>query len=159
MRGAKLSLYEGGIRLPFIACWPGVIDKGAENSTTVLAGVDMLPTLCHVAGVKVPASAQPDGEDIAAALLGKSSPQRTKPLFWEYGRNDKFGRPPRKRDQSPNLAIRDGKWKLLVNADGNGAELYDMTADVNEEHNLAAEHPDIARRLTEKTLEWRRSLP
>jgi arylsulfatase A-like enzyme len=159
LRGSKISLYEGGIREPLIACWPGVIPKGTENSTTVIDGVDMLPTLCHIAGVTVPAEAKPDGENLAAAILGKSAPERTRPLFWEYGRNDQFAKPARKRDRSPSLAVRDGKWKLLVNADGSDVELYDLAADEKETQDLAEAHPEVAKRLTELTLQWRRSLP
>jgi arylsulfatase A-like enzyme len=159
LRGSKISLYEGGIREPLIACWPGVIPKGAENSMTVINSVDMLPTLCHIAGVTVPAETKFDGENLAGAFLEDSAPERKGPLFWEYGRNAQFAKPARKRDRSPNLAVREGKWKLLVNADGSDVELYDLAADEKETHNLAEAHPEVAKRLTELTLQWRRSLP
>ena len=61
--------------------------------------------------------------------------------------------------RSPNVAIRDGDWKLLINADGTGAELYNLANDRNESHNLAAEKPDITKRLTDAALAWRKSLP
>jgi arylsulfatase A-like enzyme len=57
------------------------------------------------------------------------------------------------------LAIREGKWKLLVNADGSGAELYDIIADPQETTNLADDHPDVAKRLAAESLAWRKSLP
>jgi arylsulfatase A-like enzyme len=57
------------------------------------------------------------------------------------------------------VAVRDGKWKLLVNADGAGAELYDVVADPKETRNLAAEQPDVSKRLTDKAVAWRKSLP
>jgi hypothetical protein len=104
---------------------------------------------------------KPDGEDRSAALLGKPVKERAAPLFWEYGRNDKsFAYPgPKTNARSPNVAVRDGRWKLLVNADGIGAELYDAVADPGEKRNLAADQPDVTARLTKAALGWRKSLP
>jgi arylsulfatase A-like enzyme len=159
LRGSKLSLYEGGIRVPFIAWGPGLIPAGRTNDTTVLTGVDLFPTLCALCGASPPAGYEPDGEDLSPALLGKA-PARTKPVFWEYGRNDtSFAYPGPKGDRSPNVAVREGNWKLLVNADGTGAELYDLAADPNEASDRAAAEPAVARRLTEAALRWRKSLP
>jgi arylsulfatase A-like enzyme len=157
LRGSKLSLYEGGIRLPFIVRWPGKVPAGRVDETTVLAAVDMVPTLCAITGAKSDASS--DGEDLSAALFGTGT-QRTKPLFWEYGRNTKsFTYPEDAKHRSPNVAIRDGKWKLLANADGSSVELYDVLADANEMKNLESDEPDVAKRLREALLSWRRSLP
>jgi hypothetical protein len=86
-------------------------------------------------------------------------------LFWEYGRNDtSFDYPSvrngaRRGDRSPNLAVRDGRWKLLVGADGTGAELYDVSADPAETNDLAAIRPELVTRLTTRVLDWRRLLP
>jgi arylsulfatase A-like enzyme len=159
LRGSKLSLYEGGTRVPFIAWCPGLIPAGVTNDTTVLTGVDLFPTLCRLCGAKLPDGYESDGEDLSDALLGKT-PTRVRPVFWEYGRNDTaFAYPGRKGDRSPNVAVRDGNWKLLVNADGTGAELYDVTADPKETTNRAAAEPSVARRLTDAALRWRKSLP
>ncbi|HTN76846.1 MAG TPA: sulfatase-like hydrolase/transferase [Pirellulaceae bacterium] len=159
LRGQKLSLYEGGIRVPFIAWWPGTVKGGVVNDKTVIAAIDLLPTLATICEAKLPQPFTPDGEDMTAAING-AAPQRTKPLYWEYGRNaTSFAYPQAPQQRSPNVAIRDGDWKLLVNADGTGAELYDLANDRNEAHDLVAEHPDIAKRLTESALQWRRSLP
>lgn len=158
-RGSKLSLYEGGVRVPLVAWGPGLVPAGGVNDGTVLAGVDLFPTLCALAGAAVPKGYESDGEDLAPALLGRA-PARRKPLFWEYGRNDtSFAYPGPHGDRSPNVAVRDGKWKLLVNADGTGAELYDLAADPNEAADAAAANPDVVRRLTATALSWRRSLP
>ena len=62
-------------------------------------------------------------------------------------------------DRSPNVAVRDGRWKLLVNADGSRPELYDLAADPKETANLAERQPDLARRLIDQALAWRKSLP
>jgi arylsulfatase A-like enzyme len=159
LRGSKLSLYEGGIRLPFIARWPGVVPAGATDSKTVIAAVDMFPTLCRLANVDLPGGVAFDGVDRSAALKGESQPDRERPLMWEYGRNEEFFPYPEQRhDRSPPLAIRDGRWKLLVNADGQGAELYDLATGTDETKNVAAEHPDIASRLQKAVLAWRRSV-
>ncbi|OWK40238.1 sulfatase [Fimbriiglobus ruber] len=159
LRGSKLSLYEGGIRLPFIAWCPGLVPAGTTNDTTVLAGVDLFPTLCRLCGAKLPDGYEPDGEDLSPALLGKPA-ARTKPLFWEYGRNDSaFAYPGKKTERSPNVAVRDGNWKLLVNANGTGAELYDVAADPNEATDRSAAEPVVAKRLTDTALKWRKALP
>src|SRR5262245_45752160 len=159
LRGSKLSLYEGGIRLPFIARWPDHVLAGRVDETTVISAVDLLPTFCALAGAAIPSNVSLDGEDQSAALLGKPKAERSRPLFWEYGRNNESFRYPAGRDRSPNLAVRDGRWKLLVNADGSGAELYDVVADRSESKNVAAGHPQLVERLTDKVLTWRRSLP
>jgi arylsulfatase A-like enzyme len=159
LRGQKLSLYEGGIRVPMIAWWPGTTKAGVVNDTTVLASLDFVPTLATVCGAKLPNGYVPDGEDLTAAIKGET-PTRKKSLFWEYGRNTtSFSYPMDLKHRSPNVAVRDGQWKLLVNADGSGAELYDVVTDRNETKNRAADQPDITKRLTESALQWRTSLP
>jgi arylsulfatase A-like enzyme len=120
--------------------------------------VDLFPTLATLCRCALPKGYKSDGEDLSAAFLGKM-PKRMKPLFWEYGRNDKAFAYPVGKDRSPNVAVRDGGWKLLVNADGAGAELYDLAADPNEAKDLAADHSDVVKRLTASALEWRKTLP
>ncbi len=158
LRGSKMSLYEGGIRLPFIARWPGHVPAGRVDEETVIGAVDLLPTLCALAGAALPDAAVLDGENLSAALLGKTV-VRQRPLFWEYGRNDTAFKYPAGRDRSPNVAVRQGPWKLLINADGTKAELYNLAADPNETKDLAAEKSDIAKPLIEAALTWRKSLP
>ena len=157
LRGAKWSLYEAGIRLPFIVRWPGHVPAGKVDESTVLAAVDLLPSLCAIAGGALPDAAALDGENLSAAWFGRPV-VRTHSLFWEYGRNASF-KYPSGRDRSPNLAVREGEWKLLLNADGSGMELYDIVADRAEEHDLAAVKPELAKRLAESALRWRRALP
>ena len=157
LRGSKLSLYEGGIRLPFIARWPGHISKGHVDDTTILSAVDLLPTFCAITGAALPSDAKPDGQDMSGALLGKSI-ERKRPLFWEYGRNPKSFAYAPGRDRSPSIAMRKGAWKLLVNADGTGVELYDVVADPNETKNSKDAEPKLATELTESALTWFRSV-
>ncbi|MDR8392407.1 sulfatase-like hydrolase/transferase [Aliifodinibius sp. S!AR15-10] len=156
-RGRKWSLYEGGIRMPFLARWPGHIPAGAVDVSTVMGATDLFKTICSLAGVQ-PSQVTFDGEDMSEVLLGKPQ-QRKAPLFWEYGREEFYLSPGNPRFQSPNLAVRDGKWKLLINADSTDAEFYNLKLDHAETQNLVDEMPDTARRLATELLEWRRSLP
>ena len=157
-RGSKLSLYEGGIRLPCIARWPGHVPAGRVDNRSVIAAVDLLPTFCTLAGAELPKGFAFDGEDHTAALFGQTT-ARQKPLFWEYGRNEESFKYPAGRDKSPNVALRDGPWKLLINANGSGAELYNVLTDSAEATNVAAANPDILKRLTHQALAWRAALP
>ena len=158
LRGSKMSLYEGGVRLPFIAWGPGIVPAGVANTATVLSAVDMLPTLCSLAGAPLPSGYRPDGQDMLPALRGERL-RRSTPLLWEYGRNPKSFAYPQGEDRSPNVAILEGDWKLLVRDDGSGPELYDLSTDPEERYNRAEAHPDLARRLSDAALEWRRAMP
>lgn len=153
LRARKRSMYEGGIRTFGLVRWPGHVAAGRVDETSVIGGVDWLPTVCKLAGVAVPSSVQLDGEDVSDIWLGQPRP-RQKALHWEWlfrVWGDDY--------LPPMLAIREGNWKLLVNHDGSRAELYDIPQDCAEEHNLAAAHPDVVRDLTAKALAWQKSLP
>ena len=158
LRGSKLSLYEGGVRMPFIAWGPGIVPASAVDDETVLSAVDLFPTLCALAEAPLPNGYESDGQNMLPALRGEK-PQRAKPLLWEYGRNETSFAFPKGDDRSPNVAILEGNWKALVNTDGSDLQLYDLTTDPNERHNLASDHPDLARRLADAALEWRRAMP
>ncbi|CAN5432807.1 sulfatase-like hydrolase/transferase [soil metagenome] len=159
LRGSKLSLYEGGIRESFIVWWPGHAKAGVVNETTVISTLDLFPSLAALCGAELPAKYTGNGEDLSAAIRGET-PKRTKLLFWEYGRNETaFKYPGDKKHRSPNVAVRDGEWKLLVNADGSGAELYNMATDAFETKNVIADQAEVAKRLTADALSWRKSMP
>ncbi|WP_165222652.1 sulfatase-like hydrolase/transferase [Aquisphaera insulae] len=158
LRGSKLSLYEGGIREPLIAWSPGLIPAGREDTTTVISTLDFFPSLCRIASAPLPEGYRPDGQDLSAALLGTPT-TRSGPLFWEYGRNPDSFAYPAGRGRSPNLAVLDGLTKLLVNADGTGAELYDLASDPAETRDQSAANAATAERLRAAALAWRRSLP
>ena len=153
-RGRKRSIYEGGVRSPFIVRWPGRTPGGKVDDTSVVAGVDWLPTVCSLAGVKLLGDLKPDGQDMSQALLGRPM-ERGKPLMWEW-RFRIFGDMVHK---SPMLAIRDGKWKLLMNPDRSRIELYDIPRDPTELDNVAVQNPDVVKRLSERLLEWQAGLP
>lgn len=157
LRGRKWSLYEGGIRTPLIVRWKGKAQAGRVNRETVVSSVDLFPALCGLAHLRAPRVAF-DGEDMSAAFLGGNA-RRKRDLFWEYGRDATFPYPGRATDRSPNLAIRSGKWKALVNDDGSRLELYDLAHSPDERENLAGKFSEVARQLSERVLAWRRSLP
>ena len=158
LRGSKLSLFEGGIRMPFLVRWPGHAPAGQLDEQTVLSALDLFPSLCALAGVKVPQNAAVDGEDLSAALLGRPG-TRARPLFWEYGRNTTSFDYPKGADRSPNVAMRAGDWKFLINADGGDPQLYNLKSDAREAANIAAANPEMAGRMKEKALAWRKGLP
>ena len=153
-RGLKRSLYEGGVRTPFIVRWPGKTSGGKVDNQTVIGGVDFLPTVCRLAGVPLPSGFHADGEDLSASILGKSH-VRTRPLLWE-NRFPVYGHV---LDMSPMLAIREGNWKLLMNPDRSRVELYDIPADPTEMSNRARELPDVVKRLSSQLLRWQATLP
>jgi arylsulfatase A-like enzyme len=153
-RGRKRSLYEGGVRVPFIVRWPGRVPAGRVNDVSVVAGVDLLPTLLKFAGVAAPAAHALDGEDASDVLTGRAR-GRAQPLFWEW----RFPVIGDHLHRSPMLAVREGKWKLLLNPDRSRVELYDIPADPAQMNNLAARHPGVVARLSKQALAWQATLP
>jgi arylsulfatase A-like enzyme len=151
--GRKWSLFEGGIRMPFIARWKGKIPAGVTDTESVMSGIDLSPTFCKFAGVDVPASERLDGIDRSAVLLGKPSP-RARPIFWQYGAPHAVLKAGKVEFQSPSFAIRDGAWKLLVNPDGSEARLFDLTKDPGEKTNLLEREPARAADLFGKIKTW-----
>jgi N-acetylgalactosamine-6-sulfatase len=153
-RGRKRSLYEGGIRLPFIVRWPASTPAGKVDNTSVIGGVDFLPTICSLAGVPLKPDMKLDGQDMSEAFRGKPT-RRFSPLLWEW-RFSIFGDT---TNRSPILAIRDGNWKLLMNPDRSRVELYDIPKDPTEVDNLAQANPQVVERLSEIALDWQKTLP
>jgi arylsulfatase A-like enzyme len=152
LRGEKRSLFEGGVRVPFIVRWPGRAPAGIKNDTTVFTAVDLLPTLAAAARLTLPADYQGDGENLLAAFTGQPV-QRTRPVFWYW--TGKAADP----HWWPRLAVRDGEWKLLLTAESKRAELYRLPADRGEARDVAKEHPAIVARLTRLALDWQATLP
>jgi arylsulfatase A-like enzyme len=142
LRGRKRDVYEGGIRVPTIAWWPGRVPAGTTSDH--LSGFqDYLPTFCELAGAKLPKS---DGLSLVPTLLGKTAEQRQHEyLYWEF------------YEGGGKQAVATEKWKavrLNWNEKPDGPlELYDLQSDLGEEHNLAADHPEVImtmqKRLTE----------
>ena len=132
LRGIKRDLYEGGIRVPTIARWPGKIAPGRE-SNHVSAFWDLLPTACDLAGVKVPDGL--DGISYLPTLLGdKKSQPKHEYLYWEF---------------KTKQAVRLGHWKGVRDAQGAKIELFNLTRDLGETKDVAGDHPDVVQRVAE----------
>jgi len=156
LRARKRSMHEGGVRTFGLVRWPGKVPAGRIEEHAVVGGVDFLPTIAALAGVKVPASLAPDGEDRSALWLGGAATPRQAPLHWEWisgvqGPQDGY--------QPPPLCVRDGDWKLFVDHAGKNAQLFDIPKDPGEHHDVAAQNPEVVRTLTAKALAWARTLP
>ncbi|MEY4384984.1 MAG: Arylsulfatase, partial [Verrucomicrobiota bacterium] len=152
LRGRKRSLFEGGVRVPFIVRWPGHITAGSSNVKTAFTAVDLLPTLCAAAGATLPNDYSGDGENLLAAFNGKEA-ARTRPIFWEWRGNST------EPDWWPRLAVRDGDWKLTLTYDAKRVELHHVVKDRAEAKDVSKEHPETVERLTKLALEWKSSLP
>lgn len=128
LRGSKGSLYEGGIRVPFIARWPGKIKAGSV-SDYIGCFQDIMPTLAELAGVHPPKN---DGISIVPTLLGHEEKQKKHEyLYWGSPRYQ---------------AVRMGKWKA-VKRSTKAWELYDLSRDISETNNVASQHPDIIAKI------------
>ncbi|MBI1375687.1 MAG: sulfatase-like hydrolase/transferase [Phycisphaera sp.] len=153
-KGCKTNLYEGGIRSPLIVWGPGVIDRkatGTRNTTSVFAAIDLAPSLLKLAKVEPKSDLGFDGEDMLDTLLGRAAASRSAAIF--------FSRPPDRKNyygykDLPDLAVREGRWKLLCDYDGARPELYDLNADPAESKNLADLQPDIVKDLTGRATAW-----
>jgi arylsulfatase A-like enzyme len=160
-RGAKTTLYEGGIRSPLVVWGPGLIaleKAGFHDEVSVFAAFDLVPSLLRLAGVRPPDAVAFDGEDVSDALLGKGTASRRAPLFWRRP-PDRKSWPPMLPEQQPDLAVRHGDWKLLCEYDGSKPELYNLADDPAETRNVAGQHPQVVRRLTAAVVDWHRTMP
>lgn len=155
--GRKWCLYEGGIRMPFIIRWPAKVEAGKTDGTSIVAALDLFPSLLSMTGTRPPAGWDLDGEDMSGALTGIAQ-ERSSPVFWEYGGNPGILRPGNPDFESPTNAMRDGDWKLLTNDDGSGTQLFNLAEDPGESNDLTAVHPERVREMKRVLLDWRASL-
>ena len=132
LRGIKRDLYEGGIRVPMIARWPGVIPSGRVSSH-VWAHWDVLPTVAEIAGAPKPQGV--DGMSMAAALRGGTQPTHAF-FYWEF------------HERGFQQAVRMGRWKAMRLKAGSPLELYDLEADPHETHDVAGDNPDVVAQIT-----------
>lgn len=129
LKGGKRDLYEGGIRVPFIARYPGKIDQGKTNDH-ISAFWDFLPTACELVDIK-PTNNDINGISMIPTMFGDQEKQEQHEfMYWEF--NEKKG---------PIQAMRQGNWKLVYYLDKQ-PELYDLNTDIGEENDLADEYPD-----------------
>jgi arylsulfatase A-like enzyme len=130
LRGMKGDLWEGGIRVPMIARWPGHVPAGKTIESPVYFA-DMMPTLATLGGGKAPAKI--DGVDISPTLLGSHQPELfDRFLYWEFD-----------KDGLQKQAVRWRNWKAVKAPHTKPLELFDLSSDIGEEHDVAAVHPDI----------------
>lgn len=154
LRGTKGMLFEGGTRSPLIAWGPGLLDPqrcGTKNDDAVFVSLDLVPTLLDITGVPLPEGVVFDGENFADVILGRAVTQeRQSPLFWRRPPD----RPGPENARWPDLAIRSGDWKFLMQFDGSRPKLFDLKADPSEKRNLAAEQPELVETFRKQLLEW-----
>ena len=130
LRGWKSDLYEGGIRVPALANWPGVLKPGERNVPVHI--VDWMPTLCRLAGYFPERDLNWDGRDIWPLVCEGVANVEPKPLYWK----------------TPNSsAVRFGDWKIIVNRGRGDVELYNLGSDPYETEDLAQQHPETVKRL------------
>jgi arylsulfatase A len=136
-RAGKRDPYEGGVRMPFIARWPGKIKAGTVNDH-ITAFYDFLPTCCDLAGIETPEWT--DGISYLPTLLGNDDEQKAHDyIYWEFHEGDGW------------QAIRKGKWKAVrpraLRKPDEPIELYDLSTDIGEENNIADKHPEMVEEL------------
>ena len=131
-RGFKRDLYEGGIRVPFIACWPGVVEPGTRTDH-ISAFWDFLPTAADLPGVEP--EAPTDGISYLPTLTGRGEQPEHDYLYWEF------------HEQDGRQAIRRGDWKAVRYnvSKGGGIQLYNLAEEPGETRDLAAEYPEMVR--------------
>ena len=144
LRGAKRSFYEGGVRVPMLARWPGRIEAGSRSGH-VWGFHDFLSTALELAGAPAPAGT--DGISMAPTLAGAGGQRAHDYLYWELPRYD--GGSGTFADETPAQGLRMGKWKAVRPAAEAGLELYDLEADIGETRDLASERSDVLARVEE----------
>jgi arylsulfatase A-like enzyme len=134
LRGYKRDMYEGGIRVPMIAHWPGHVPEG-KTSDAVWYFADLLPTAADLAGAAPPEDI--DGISVLPVLLGRQDKLPDRFLYWEFF------------ERGFQQAVRWGDWKAVRLRRGGPLELYDLSVDIGEEQNVASSHPGVIARIEE----------
>ena len=134
LRGYKGSYYEGGIRVPLIARWPGKISAGAV-SDHICGFWDVLPTLSELAGAEIPEKT--DGISLVPTLIQQGEQSLHEAIYWEYTSTEPW----------KSRAARMGRYKAVQNRPQSKIELYDLETDIGEQNNLAKQHPEIVAKL------------
>ena len=158
-RGYKTQLFEGGIRSSLVVWAPTLMNEdalGTVNQDSIFTAIDLVPSLLEICQASPAPNTTFDGEPLPDILLGESNSSRKKPIF--------FRRPPDRNrfygvNDLPDLAIRNGRWKLLCEYDGSAPLLYDLSIDPKESKNLAKQRPDILKELTKAVVTWHNAMP
>jgi arylsulfatase A-like enzyme len=141
LRDYKHSVYEGGIRVPFLIRWPGRLPENRESREPVIC-LDVLPTVCAAAGVPLPQDRVYDGRNMLPVLTGSAAGALHESLFWD--------------GDEGRTAVRSGPWKLVHNQ--NKIELFNLESDRGEKVDLATQHPEVAGRLRQTFDGWRKTM-
>ena len=149
LRGGKSQLYEGGIRVPMIVCWPGHVPAGTESAQPT-SNVDVYPTLLAAANIKPDPRQTLDGVSTLSTWTTPGTPTAQRPIFWHYP----LDRPHFLGGRSSG-AIRDGDWKLIEFFDSGNRELFHLADDPSEQKDLSAQDPARADKLAAKLVAWR----
>jgi len=144
LRGKKGQLWEGGVRVPAAMRWPGVIAPGTVTEQVAIS-LDLLPTFLELAGAGPAKGAALDGQSLAPQLFGGDDPT-TRTLYW------------RSKGSSGPIALRHGSWKLVWTKRTSEPELFDLSEDLSEAKDVAAEHPDLVLELQNRLNEWEAQL-
>jgi arylsulfatase A-like enzyme len=137
LSGYKGQVWEGGIRIPFMAQWKGKIKAGGVIDQPVIS-LDIFPTVCAVAGAQVPTDRVMDGLDLMPLITRESDAKTHEALYWRYG---------------PQSAMRKGNYKL-VRFEGKPDQLFDLSTDIGEKNDLAASKPKVAKELGAMFDKW-----
>jgi arylsulfatase A-like enzyme len=146
LRGTKSDPYEGGIRVPLIVRWPGVVKAGTTCDTPVTSA-DFFPTMCAIAGIEPKGTL--DGVNLVPLLKGTGKLERDA-IFWHYPHYN--GR------TTPHGIVRQGAFKLIEFFEDGRLELYDLKNDGSEKENLAKAQPDRVRQMRERLVRWRKGI-
>lgn len=155
-RGGKAQLYEGGIRVPLIIRWPGVVARGRVSDLPVTT-VDFFPTLLDLTGQPAASKGELDGISLASHLRGEPAPVRDG-IYWHYPHYHASGL------GGPAGAVRAGNWKYIeyyettLTGKGHELELFDLRADPGEAKNLAADEPAKVAKLRAQLAAWRKAV-
>ena len=144
LRGNKGTIYEGGIRVPFVVQWRAGLPEGAVYEQPVIS-LDVLPTAAALAGAKLPDSMKLDGVNIAPHLKGEVKTPPHERLFWRTG-------------GGASWAMREGHYKLVKAGKDAAPQLFDLNNDIGEAKDLVSERPDVVMRLQEAHDTWNAEL-
>ncbi len=149
LRGAKGWNYEGGIRVPLIVYWPGMTHPGS-TSQAIVTGTDYYPTLLEMLELPALPDQHRDGKSFVPAL--KAEDYKRGPVYWHFPHYSNHGY------QSPNGAVRSGRYKLIEYYENGTVQLFDLENDIGEQHNLAASKPEVVRTLKTMLHDWRKAV-
>ena len=155
LKGGKGMLYEGGIRVPYIFRWKGTIPPGRTDATPIIS-VDLYPSLVELAKTKPPNNYPLDGVSYASLLTGSATSLDRDAIYWHFPGYLGAGR--RQWRTTPAGAVRSGHWKLVEFFEDHRQELYNLTDDVGERHNLAQREPAKTKELHDKLVAWRTTI-